>query len=98
MDKRTFVSSAGSMKVVVELHDAASGVLIGRLINYEMAPDHGDVRPSLTRPYWPPPATNINTLADFRLGFETSARYTHEALSVARAEKREEQSQIKTEN
>lgn len=98
LDKRTFVSSAGSMKVVVELHDAASGVLIGRLINYEMAPDRGDQRPTFNRPYWPPPATEINTLADFRVGFETSARYTHEALSVARSAKREDQSQMRSEN
>jgi len=84
----TYVRQTGSMKLVIELRDSASGVVIGRLIDYESTPEHQ--QPQL--------ATQISNLADFRLGFESSARFTHEALSVARSAKREDQSQIKTEN
>jgi uncharacterized protein DUF3313 len=86
--ERTLVRTAGSMKLVVELHDAASGVLIARLIDYAQPPEYREPRL----------ATEISNLADFRVEFESSARYTHEALAVARSAKREEQSQIKTGN
>jgi len=84
----TYVRQTGSMKLVIDLRDSASGVDIGRLIDYENTPEH----PGLQL------ATQISNLADFRRSFESSARFTHEALSVARSAKREDQSQIKTGN
>ena len=87
------------MKTVVELKDAMSGVLIARIISFEEAPERRDVLRDFQRNpnAMPPPTTPLTNLADFRLGFENSARYTHEAINVAKAEKREEQGQIKSE-
>ncbi len=100
LSQKTYVTSAGSMKTVVELKDAMSGMLIGRIISYEQAPERRDVMRDVQRNpnAMPPPTTPLTNLADFRIGFENSARYTHDAISVAKAEKREEQSQIKSEN
>jgi hypothetical protein len=86
--ERTMIKSAGSMKVVVELKDSVSNVIVTRIISYETAPEHLQLQP----------ATQISNLADFRLGFENSSRYTHEAINVAKASKREDQSVIRSEN
>lgn len=100
--KDTYVSNAGSMKIVVELRDGASGMLIGRVISYEFAPDKPDrvveaAKLGTGNPF-PQPQSQISNIGDFRLGFENSARYTHEAINVAKSEKREEDSRIKTDN
>jgi len=97
--QKTYVTSAGSMKLVTELKDSMSGVVIARIINYEEAPEHRDALRDFQRnPNAPPPATTqISNLADFRLGFENSSRFTHEAISVAKSAKREEQQTIKSE-
>ena len=84
---RTYVRSAGSMKLVVELRDATSGAIVGRIIDYYQAPEFME----------PQRATQVSNADEFRLGFEEAARYTHEAISVAKAEKREEQERIKPE-
>jgi len=86
--QHTFVRTAGSMKLVVELEDASSGVTVARLINYESAREY--LTPQL--------ATQISNIAELRVGFENTAKYTHEAIAVARSEKREEQAVIKSEN
>jgi len=103
LGQKTFVSSAGSMRTVVELHDSASGMLIARIISYEKAPERSqDLKHDMQRQqqsgFWPPAATPLTNLADFRLGFENSARYTHEAIEVAKSEKREDQAIIKSGN
>lgn len=100
LSERTYVRSAGSMKLVVELQDSVSGMAVARITNYEEAPDRGGptIQQQLERGQLPPPTTQVSNLADFRIGFENSARYTHEAISVAKAGKREDQSQIKSEN
>jgi hypothetical protein len=74
---RTFTRSAGSMKVVIELRDAASGVLIGRIIDYEKAREYLD----------PQPITRVSNLEEFRIGFANAARYTREAINVAKTER-----------
>jgi hypothetical protein len=74
---RTFTRSAGSMKVTVELRDAASGVLIGRIIDYEKAREFLD----------PQPATQVSNLEEFRIGFANAARYVREAINVAKTER-----------
>ena len=74
---RTYTRSAGSMKVVVELRDAASGVLIGRIIDYEKTREFQD----------PQPANQVTNLEEFRIGFANAARYTREAINVAKAER-----------
>lgn len=84
----TFIKTAGSMKVIVELKDSISNVVVARIISYERAPESRE----------PKPASQISVYADLRLGFENSARYAHEAISVAKSAKREDQSVIQTEN
>jgi hypothetical protein len=74
---RTYTRQAGSMKVVIEMRDAASGVLIGRIISYEQAREYPD----------PQPATQVSNLAELRIGFANAARYTREAINVAKTEK-----------
>jgi hypothetical protein len=75
--ERTFTRMAGTMKVVVELRDAASGVLIGRIITYEQAHEYRE----------PQLITQVSNLEEFRVGFARAARYTREAINVAKAEK-----------
>jgi hypothetical protein len=74
---RTFARSAGSMTVTVELRDAASGALIGRVIDYEKTFEHQE----------PQPVSRVTNVADFRIGFANAARYTREAINVARTER-----------
>lgn len=75
--ERTYARSAGKMTVIVELRDAASGVLIGRLVDYEQ-----------THEYREPQLVNqVTNLEDFRIGFANAARYTREAINVAKTER-----------
>lgn len=74
---RTYARTAGSMKVVIELRDAASGVLIGRVIDYEKAREFLD----------PQPVTQVSNLEEFRIGFANASRYTREAINVAKTER-----------
>ena len=74
---RTYTRNAGSMKVTIELRDAASGVLIGRIIDYEQA--HEFQEPQI--------ANQVTNLDEFRVGFANAARYTREAINVAKTER-----------
>ena len=75
--QRTYARSAGKMTVTIELRDAASGVLIGRVIDFEQ-----------TREYLEPKLVNqVTNLEDFRIGFANAARYAREAINVAKTER-----------
>ena len=74
---RTYTRSAGSMKITIELRDAASGVLIGRIIDYEHAHEFRD----------PQLVNQVTNLEEFRVGFANAARYTREAINVAKTER-----------
>jgi hypothetical protein len=75
--ERTYARNVGSMKVTIELRDAASGVLIGRIIDYERAREFRE--PQLVDP--------VTNLEEFRVGFANAARYTREAINVAKTER-----------
>jgi len=75
--ERTYTRNAGSMKVVIELRDAASGVLIGRIIDYEQAREFQEAQL----------VNQVTNLAEFRVGFANAARYTREAINVAKTER-----------
>jgi hypothetical protein len=74
---RTYTRNAGSMKVTIELRDAASGVLIGRIIDYEHAREFQE----------PQIANQVTNLDEFRVGFANAARYTRAAINVAKTER-----------
>jgi hypothetical protein len=75
--ERTYARSLGSMKVTVELRDASSGALIGRVISYEK-----------TREFLEPqPVSPVTNLEEFRIGFANAARHVREAINVAQAER-----------
>lgn len=71
----TYVRTGNSMKVAIELRDASSTVIVGRIINI--------VQPQ----EWTVPqfASKVSNLSEIRSGFADSARYTREALNVASA-------------
>ena len=71
---RTFVRTTGSMQINVELRDAASGVAVARIIDYEKARDDGHLQLS----------NRVTATEDLRLMFANAARYTREALNVAK--------------
>ena len=71
---RTYVRSTASMQLNVELRDAASGVAVARIIDYEKAPDTGELQ--LTN--------RVTNAEDLRDMFANAARYTREALNVAK--------------
>ena len=71
---RTFVRTTGSMQLKVELRDAASGVAVARIIDYEKARDDGHLQLS----------NRVTNTEDLRLMFANAARYTREALNVAK--------------
>lgn len=78
--QKTYVRSVGSMKLVVELRDAASGALIGRIIDYEKGREY-----EYTRPLQLADQVTITREASFAFG--NAARYTREALNVAKTER-----------
>ena len=75
--EKTLIRSAGSMKLLIELHDGETGTIVGRIIEYYEAPEY--LTPRL--------ATKITNDDDFRLGFAQAALHTREALDVAVAER-----------
>ena len=77
---KTYVRSAGSMKLVVELRDAASGVLIWRIIDYEKAREYDYTR-EMQR------ADPVTLAHEAGIAFSNAARYTREALNVARTQR-----------
>jgi hypothetical protein len=77
---QSYVRSAGSMKLVIELRDAASGVLIGRIIDYEKAREY-EFAQQLQR------ADSVTIAREAANSFGKAARYTREALNVAKAQR-----------
>lgn len=71
---RTFVRTTGSMQLVAELRDAASGVIVARIIDYEKSPDDGHLQP----------ADPVSNADDLRRLFASMARQTRAALEVAK--------------
>ena len=71
----TFVRTTGSMQLNVELHDAASGVTVARIIDYEKGREDRELQL----------ANRVTTTEELRLMFANAARYTREALNVAKA-------------
>jgi hypothetical protein len=74
--QRSFVRTAGSMTLIVELRDAASGVTVGRVIDYEKARETKDLQ-------------MVNHLTEARIGFANAARYTRSAVNIAKTERDE---------
>jgi hypothetical protein len=73
----TYLRSAGTMTLVVELHDAASGAIIARIIDGEQSNGIGNLQQ----------ADQIFNSAEARLAFINGARLTHEAINVAQTER-----------
>jgi len=71
---RTFVRTTGSMQLNVELRDAASGVSVARIIDYEKGREVRELQL----------ANRVTTTQDLRQMFASAARYTREALNVAK--------------
>lgn len=74
--QRTFVRTAGSMTLIVDLRDAASGVTVGRIIDYEKARETQEL-------------LLVNPVTEARIGFANAARYTRSAVNIAKTERDE---------
>ena len=73
---RSYVRTAGSMTLTVELRDAASGVTVGRVIDYEQARETRELQ-------------LVNNMTEARIAFANAARYTRSALNIAKTERDE---------
>jgi len=73
---RTFVRTAGSMTLIVELRDAASGVTVGRIIDFEQARETRELQ-------------MVNNMTEARIAFANAARYTRSAINIAKTERDE---------
>jgi hypothetical protein len=73
---RSFVRTAGSMTIMMELRDAVSNVTVGRIIDYEQARE--------TREF-----QLVNHITEARIAFANAARYTRSALNIAKTERDE---------
>jgi len=74
--QRSFVKTAGSMTIIVQLRDAASGVTVGRVIDYEKARETQDLQ-------------LVNPVTEARIAFANAARYTRSAVNLAKTERDE---------
>jgi hypothetical protein len=74
---RTYALNAGDMVLVVELYDAASGVLVGRIVDPEKAKEYAD----------PQLIDRIFVEAEAQRSFMNAAQLTREALNVAITER-----------
>jgi hypothetical protein len=74
--QRTFVKTAGSMTLILELRDSTSRVTVGRVIDYEKARETKDLQ-------------LVNHIAEARIGFANAARYTRSAVNIAKTERDE---------
>lgn len=74
---RSYVHSTGSMTLVIELRDAASGVVVARIIDHEHAREFHELQ-SVNQ--------TINE-EDARVAFANVARHTREALNVAKTQR-----------
>jgi hypothetical protein len=75
---RTFARSMGEMTLIIELYDAASGVLVGRIV----VPEHAKISSV------PMLVDQVAIETEARIGFADAARLTREALNVAITERR----------
>ena len=73
---RSFVRTAGSMTLIVELRDAASGVTVGRIIDHEQARETRELQ-------------MVNPVSEARIAFANAARYTRSAVNIAKTERDE---------
>ena len=73
---RSFVRTAGAMTLVVELRDAASGVIVGRIIDHEQARETRELQ-------------MVNHISEARIAFANAARYTRSAVNIAKTERDE---------
>ena len=73
----TYIRTGNSMKLVVELRDSSSEVIIGRIISY-MQPQEYSI---------PQFASKVGNYGEARTAFSNTARYTREALNVAKVER-----------
>ncbi len=73
---RSFVRTAGSMTLIMELRDAASGVTVGRIIDHEQARETRELQ-------------LVNHITEARIAFANAARYTRSALNIAKTERDE---------
>jgi hypothetical protein len=73
---RSFVRTSGSMTLIMELRDAASGVTVGRIIDYEKARETRELQ-------------QVNHITEARIAFANAARYTRSALNIAKTERDE---------
>ena len=69
----TYLRTGNSMKVAIELRDATSTVIVGRIINV-VQPQEFSIAQF---------ASKVSNLSEMRSGFSDTARYTREALNVA---------------
>ncbi len=73
---RSFVRTAGSMTLIMELRDAASGVTVGRIIDHEQARETREL-------------LLVSNITEARIAFANAARYTRSALNIAKTERDE---------
>ena len=73
---RSYVHTAGSMTLTLELRDASSGVTVGRVIDYEQARETRELQ-------------LVNHISEARIAFANAARYTRSALNIAKTERDE---------
>lgn len=74
---RSFSRTAVKMKLIVELYDAASGVLVGRIHDLELPREYPEPRR----------LDQVFIEAEARRAFANASRLAHEALSVAMTER-----------
>jgi len=64
------------MTLIVELRDAASGVTVGRIIDFEQARETRELQ-------------MVNNMTEARIAFANAARYTRSAINIAKTERDE---------
>jgi hypothetical protein len=74
---RTYARTAGDMVLIVELYDAASGVLVGRIVDPEKGKEYNE----------PQLIDRIFVEAEAQRSFANAAQLTREALNVAITER-----------
>jgi hypothetical protein len=67
------------MTLIVELRDAASGVTVGRIIDYEKARETTELQL----------ANQVTNSEEARIAFANAARYTRSAVNIAKTERDE---------
>jgi hypothetical protein len=75
--ERSYARTAVRMKLIVELYDSASGVLVGRIHDLALPREYSEPRR----------LDKVFIEAEARSAFANASRLTHEALSVAMTEK-----------